>query len=115
MVVALGYHFYVRSTINNWGKERLLRKEETSLKEGVERYQKAVKSLRLSPYTGVLMVIVMIITVKFAFPSEDAWIDFVILLAPLPVGAFSFYRNVVLMLERTQKLYTEEQKTHKMS
>jgi hypothetical protein len=115
MVIALGYHFYVRSTIKTWGKERLLRKEETSLKEGVERYEKAMKSLRLSPYTGVLMVIVMVVTVKFAFPSEDAWIDFAILLAPLPVVAFSFYRNVVLMLARTQEFYTEEQKPSQRS
>ena len=111
MVIALSYHLYVRNTIKTWGKERLLRKEELTLKEGVERYEKAVKSLKLSPYTGILMVVVLVITVKFAFPSEDSWINFAILLAPLPVVAFSFYRNFILMLERTQELVTEEQKT----
>lgn len=110
MVIALGYHLYVRSTIKTWGRERLLHKEEKSLEGGVERYQKAVKSLKSFPYTGILMVVVMVITARSAFPSEDTWIDFAILLAPLPVVAFSFYRNVVLMLERTQELYTEEQK-----
>ena len=115
MVIALGYHLYVRSTIKTWGKERLLRKEETSLKEGVERYLKAVKSLKSFPYTGILMVVVMVITARSAFPSEDTWIDFAILLAPLPVVAFSFYKNFVLMLERTQELYAEEQKIGQIS
>jgi len=109
LVLVVIYYLHVRLTIKTWEKKRLLRKEETSLKEGVERYQKAVNSLKSSPYIGVFMVIIMVVGVRLAFPQPDAWITFVVLLIPLPVIAYLFYKSFALMLERSQELYKKEQ------
>ncbi len=108
LVLAVIYYLYVRFTIKTWEKKRLLRKEETSLEEGVERYQKAVNSLKSSPYIGIFMVIIMVVSVRLSFPQPDAWITFAVLLIPLPVIAYLFYKAFASMLGRSQELYAKE-------
>ena len=110
LAIVVVYYLYLRSTIKTWTKEKFLRKEEQSLEDVVERFQKAVTQLNPLPF--MLMFLAMIslgIWRAFADPyMSDLWTAMVILLTPFIPIIYLAHRIFKLMLERAEALYAQE-------
>lgn len=110
LAIVVVYYLYLRSTIDTWTKEKFLRKEEQSLEDAVERFQKAVKQLRPFPFMLIFLAMIILgIWQAFADPyMSDLWTAMVILLTPFIPIIYLAHRIFKLMLERAEALYTQE-------
>jgi len=110
LAIVVVYYLYLKSTIDTWTKEKFSREEEQSLRDTVERFQKAVNQLNPFPFMLIFLAMILLgIWRAFADPyMSDLWTAMVILLTPIIPIIYLAHRIFKLMLERAEALYAQE-------